>query len=303
MHYNARMSSPTSHPVENTVLFLDVVNSVRLYEQSGDHKAFSVVTACLQHASTVVTNRGGRVVKHTGDGLMAVFSNPEAAADSAIGIHLAMRDNPTLGNQPLGVRIGFHTGPLLQSGTDVFGETVNLAARIAALASAGRALTTATSLEAMGAPWRERLSAVASRPVRGLNQPVELYELRCEPGGETTSVLGFDPTQQESIELRLRYSLGWRMVNAWRPVLRIGRGPTSDLVVEDQRASRQHAEIELRGNKFVLSDRSSNGTYVTIGDTPEFVLSREDAVLHGTGWLSFGRSRNETPFAIEFFCS
>lgn len=297
------MTRPTNHPGENTVLFLDVVNSTRLYEQSGDRKAFSLVTTCLSHASAVVLNRGGRVVKYTGDGLMAVFPSPDAAADSAVGIHVALRECPSVANQSIGVRIGFHTGPLLKSGTDVFGETVNLASRIAALASAGRALTTASSLDAMVSGWRERLAAVPPRVVRGTTQPIELYELRCEPGGETTSLLGIDTAMQDNVELRLRYKHGWTVVNSWKPVLRIGRIPTADLHMEDQRVSRNHAEIELRGDKFILSDQSSNGTYVTVGGAPEFVLNREDAVLQGTGWLSFGRSSSDNPLAIEFFCN
>lgn len=297
------MNRPTIHPGENTVLFLDVVNSTRLYTQSGDRKAFSVVTTCLSHASAVVLNRGGRVVKYTGDGLMAVFSSPDAAADSAVGIHVAMRECPSVSDQPIGVRIGFHTGPLLKSGTDVFGETVNLASRIAALASAGRALTTASSVEAMVSGWRERLTAVPSRILRGANQPVDLYELRCEGGGDATSLLGIDTSVLETLELRLRYNQGWTVLNQWKPVLRLGRGPTEDLRVEDQLVSRHHAEIELRGDKFVLADQSSNGTYVTIGSAPEFILSREDIVLHGTGWLSLGRCRSGNFHAIEFFCS
>lgn len=297
------MNSPTNHSDENTVLFLDVVNSTRLYEQHGDRKAFSVVTTCLTHASSAVLERGGRVVKYTGDGLMAVFGGPDAAADSSVAIHAALRGCISLSDLTVGVRIGFHTGPLLKSGTDVFGETVNLAARIASIATAGRALTTAASYDAMDGSWRDRLTAVPARVLRGANHPVELYELRCDSGGETTSLLGIDTAMQETLELRLRYNQGWTVINHWKPVLRIGRGSTSDLQVEDQRASRHHAEIVLRGDKFVLSDQSSNGTYVTIGGTPEFVLSREDVVLHGSGWISLGRSRVDNPRAIEFFFS
>lgn len=295
------MTRQTSHSVENTVMFLDVVNSTRLYEQSGDRKAFSLVTTCLSHASEVVLDRGGRVIKYTGDGLMAVFSSPDAAADSALGIHLAVRECPSVSDQPIGVRIGFHTGPLLKSGTDVFGETVNLASRIASLASAGRVLTTAASVNAMASALRERLAAIPTRVIRGANQPVELFELRCEPGGETTSLLNIDTALQENVELRLRYNQRWLVINHWKPALNVGRGPTEDLRVEDQRASRHHAEIELRGDKFIIADQSSNGTYVTTGNAPEFVLTREDAVLHGTGWISLGRSRHENPLAIEFF--
>lgn len=300
MHYNDRIMRPTTHPGENTVLFLDVVDSTRLYEQSGDRKAFSVVTTCLGRASEVVLSRGGRVVKYTGDGLMAVFPSPDAAADSAVGIHGAMRECPSVAENPIGVRMGFHTGPILKSGTDVYGETVNVAARLTSIASSGRALTTAVSASRMVTGWRDLLTAVPSRILRGIGQPVDLFELRCESTGETTSVFGVSTICSDEIELRLHHNRRWTVLNGWKPLLRLGRDPGADIQIEDQRASRHHAEIELRGDKFVLIDHSSNGTFVTIGDGPEFIVAREDVVLHGHGSIALGRSRDGNPMAIEF---
>lgn len=295
------MSPPTPLPDENTVLFLDLIDSTRLYEHRGDRQAFSIVTACLGRASAVILEHGGRIVKYTGDGLMAAFPGPDVTAAAVLDIHDTLRDCPSLADKPTKLRVGFHCGPLLKSGTDIFGETVNIAARIADLASAGRALTTATTAAQMDSSWRARLTAVPARIVRGIRQPLELFELRCDTSDEATSVFGAAAVPGEHSELRLYLNRRWTTLNRHNPQTTLGRAPSADVCIDDARASRHHAAIELRGDKFVLVDHSSNGTYVTIGNTPEFIVSHEDIVLHGGGWISLGRSRDGNPCSIEFF--
>src|SRR5690554_5840738 len=168
------MHAAPRDPGENTVLFLDVVGSTRLYEQIGDRTAFSVVTRCLGHASEILLNRGGRVIKYTGDGLMALLPTADAAADSALGIHSTMIDCPAVATQGLSVRIGFHTGTIIRSGTDIFGETVNLASRLASIATPGRALTTAASASQMNPGWRDLLAPMPARILRGATRPIDL---------------------------------------------------------------------------------------------------------------------------------
>lgn len=295
------MNRLTLPPDENTVLFLDVIDSTRLYERSGDRQAFSIVTACLGRASAVILEHGGRIIKYTGDGLMATFSGPDTAAQAVIDIHSALRESAATTEDPMSIRVGFHCGSLLKSGSDVFGETVNVAARIAALASAGRALTTATTAAQMDSDWRERLTPVPARVMRGFSHAIDLFELRCDSGGEATCVFGASTVRGEDAELRLYIDRKWTVLNSRTPLAVLGRAPSANICIDDSRASRHHAEIELRGDKFVLVDHSSNGTYVTIGNTPEFIVSREDIVLHGGGWISLGRSRDGNPRAIEFF--
>ena len=81
-----------------------------------------------------------------------------------------------------------------------------------------------------------------------------------------------------------------------------GRDPAAVLVVGDTQSSRRHAEIELRGDKFVLIDRSSNGTFVQIEGEREFLLSREEVVLRGRGQFSLGRSCSNSPQVVSFVC-
>lgn len=298
------MLDQPSPPLVCTVLFADLIGSTQLYERVGDSAAYRLVDRSLNAMQQTIEYKGGRIVKHTGDGLMAVFDRADAAADAALSIHAALRELPDAGGQRLAVRIGFNFGSVIEGGQDLFGETVNFAARLAELATAGRALTTAETREQLSAHWRNQLNALPPRVLRGASRPFELYELKCESLGDIT-VLKSAPFDLDDARQELQLRLGdiVVVVDEQQPLVRLGRSADADLNVRDTLASRKHAEIELRGDKFVLIDRSSNGTYVRIEGEKEFLLSREEAVLHGHGHLALGGSCEGNPYVITFICS
>lgn len=285
-----------------TVLFADLAGSTRLYERVGDSIAFSLVDRCLQVMRAEIERRGGRFVKHTGDGLLGVFVQADGACDAAIRIHQVVRDLPLSAGQTLAVRIGFHSGPVVDNGEDVFGDTVNVAARLLELASPGRAITSLETVRLLGPEWRPLLHPLQARSLRGASRLTEPFELVCGSVGDLTVVQTVDFEATEKSELRLYLGDQSFVLNAERPSARLGRDPSSDLRVSDTRASRQHAEIEMRGDKFVLVDRSSNGTFVAIDGEKEFVLSREEVVLRKHGYFALGRSCIDNPQLIGFVC-
>ena len=73
----------------------------------------------------------------------------------------------------------------------------------------------------------------------------------------------------------------------------IGRDAGCDIVVAEPKASRQHARIERRRDKFFLTDQSTNGTYVTFAGESEIVLRREEAMLRRSGRIVFGHSASD----------
>jgi hypothetical protein len=86
-----------------------------------------------------------------------------------------------------------------------------------------------------------------------------------------------------------------------RNALMLGRDASCDLVIRDKRASRNHGKIERRGDKFVLSDISTNGTYVVFSGEPEYFLRREELVLRGSGRIAFAASsESENADIAEF---
>jgi len=75
--------------------------------------------------------------------------------------------------------------------------------------------------------------------------------------------------------------------------LTLGRDMGNEVVIKDQRASRNHARIERRRDKFVLIDQSTNGTFLCIEGENEVILKREEMILRGHGTIGFGHSAME----------
>jgi len=120
------------------VLFADVADSTQLYEVLGDTSAFSAVRDVITMLKAITTSCGGRVVKTIGDGLMCVFPSADSAAGAAGDMLLQVAQRPPMDNgKSLAIRVGFHFGPVIEESNDVFGDSVNIAARMAELALAG----------------------------------------------------------------------------------------------------------------------------------------------------------------------
>ena len=88
------------------------------------------------------------------------------------------------------------------------------------------------------------------------------------------------------------------------PGFSMGRGSRADLVVAESLASREHVLIESRRGKFVLLDKSTNGTYVQTEDDKGAYLRREEMILSGSGKISLGRDFTQDPTEyVEYYCS
>jgi hypothetical protein len=93
------------------------------------------------------------------------------------------------------------------------------------------------------------------------------------------------------LSLKLIYRGNLFMVNRNRPLLQMGRDDSNDIVVASLFASRIHARVQARGAQFVLTDLSSNGTFVLVDEqSDELHLRRQDAVLAGRGWIGLGKN-------------
>jgi class 3 adenylate cyclase/pimeloyl-ACP methyl ester carboxylesterase len=121
-----------------TVLFTDIVDSTRRATELGDRRWRGVLDALDARAAAEVGRFRGRVVKQTGDGMLATFDGPARAIRCAGAVADAARG---LG---LEVRAGLHTGEIELRGSDVSGLAVHIGARIAALAGPGEVLVSST---------------------------------------------------------------------------------------------------------------------------------------------------------------
>lgn len=285
------------------VLFVDVSGSTRLYESAGDAVAHAAIDKCITIFKDKTADIGGRVIKTIGDEVMSTFPDSSSAAGAAIEIQNAIDEMPPVANTKIGVRIGFHFGPLVEREGDVFGDSVNLAARLAGLASKGQIMTSRETVELMSPIMRSSSRRLYSIEVKGKAQAVDLYEILWQQTeDQTTLATNRSMVKQKQVALRLKYLDQELVLEGARTSITLGRDKGGDVVIIDRMASRQHGKIERRLDKFVLADHSANGTYVTVEGDTEVVLRRAEFALRGHGWIAFGQPRASATETVEFFC-
>ncbi len=279
------------HP-HRAILFADIEGSVQLFRRLGDARALAAVEDCHAATRAAVVGQGGVVVKLIGDGLMAAFDMPGPACEAAILAQQAIgatgRAEPST---PLRLRIGIHTGPVIETETDRFGDTVNIAARLSAVANGGEIVLSEAMSEVLPRPLRAMLRRLGSVSLKGVGDSFPVLELLWSRDAEVT-VLPHDISKQTVAPGSGRLELAhahkrWSSTGGGLPVT-IGRDDTSDFIVADPRVSRDHATIQLSGDQWLLSDHSTNGTFVVFAGEDVLALRRKELVLHGVGDIGFG---------------
>ncbi len=272
------------------VLFADLSGSTAIYEQLGDAAAKKQVDACLMQLARSASSHQGLVVKTIGDELMLRFPSADQAAAAAI----AMQVNNHKAESMFGLRIGFHFGPVIFDGSDVFGDAVNTAARLAQMARDGQILTSEESAQRFSTKHLGQTRNFDYDKLRGKSQAMRILEMVWEPAHDITRAIGgtighpiTKPANQSRL-LRLSVSQNERAFTSQDAPITIGRESVCALTIASQFASRVHAHVEYRRDKFVLQDRSTNGTFVTSDSGQEVFLKGESLPLSGHGIISLG---------------
>jgi adenylate cyclase len=288
---------------QTTVLFAGVTDSAELYAAAGDLRAVDAISRCLEAFRQAAEDTGGRVVKTMGEEIMALFPTAGTAADAAARMQGAVESLAEMGGPALGARIAFHAGPVIQHDNDIFGDSVNIAARLMEQATKGQVLTTAETVELLGAGLRNSTRRLYDITVKGKEEQISLCEYLWRKSPDITDFSALTSVlKAPRAGLRLKYR-GKDFIRRRREEsITIGRDVGCQLVVADAKASRQHCVIERRGQKFILRDHSTNGTYVAVEGEEEIVLRREEFTLRRHGWIAFGQPRAETPDVVEYFC-
>ena len=166
-----------------TILFTDMASSTTLADQLGDAKAQEVRRNHNDIVRSALAKNSGSEIKHTGDGIMASFPTASSALDCAIAIQRGVaahkEEHP---ESPLGVYVGLNAGEPIAEGDpegriDLFGTSINLAARICDHAEAGQILA-ANVVRELAAGKDFLFSDLGETELRGFEDPVKLWELR-----------------------------------------------------------------------------------------------------------------------------
>lgn len=277
------------------VLFADVSGSTKLYERLGDSEALRAVDRVVKRMQIAIQGLKGRLVKTIGDEVMATFDTAENAFLAAVEMQQRISDLPSVSGVKLSIRIGFHYGSCIEEANDVFGDTVNTAARIVGLANAEQTLTSKETIEQLSPLLRESTRDLEQLSVKGKAEGVHVFEVLWRASEELTMKADSinKLVARQTPKLCLRYRGKALLLDEKCSLLTLGRDLGSDLVIEDRKASRHHARIERRGDKYMLIDQSTNGTYLSPKGEKETLLRREEALLQGSGTICFGCSIND----------
>ena len=129
-------------PGIRTVLFTDIVDSTALTQTLGDDAAMALLDLHNTVVRNALTDLGGREIKHTGDGIMASFVSAASALKCAARVQRELAEYEKNRNRSLKVRIGAAAGEPVEQHNDLFGSTVQLAARLCAHAQPEQILVT-----------------------------------------------------------------------------------------------------------------------------------------------------------------
>jgi adenylate cyclase len=285
------------------ILFADISGSTRLYETLGDAAAKRRVADCIALLTEVVRRHRGEVIRIIGDEVLGTFPEADAAAEAARTMHETLASRAQFEREPLAVRVGLHYGPVLVDPPEIYGDAVNVAARIAALAKAEQTLTSRQTIDAVRPEHRARARYVDRTLLRGKLGELDLYEIIWREEEVTRAGRDFVPAAVPRARLTLRCQGTELTVDLERPDATFGRGRGSDLVVNDDFVSRLHARIEYRQGKFLLSDQSTNGTFIRTHGGRQVYLRRDQVQLEGSGVISLGREIDpQSPLLISFHC-
>ena len=269
------------------ILFADVCESTAIYESIGDAKALALINQLFRLLEKEVATHAGVTVKNMGDSIVCQFRDADAACRAACAMQEAATKLASLR-----IKIGYTYGSVVLKDSDVFGDTVNVCARLVSLANPAQVLTTQQGVDALSPGLRGRCRELYATKVRGRNTQVSVWEVLWKSDPDVTKVDDPQPAAGDAAQWILKLSIGGESyVVAHDKAVRVGRDASNDIVVATEHASRLHARIFSRDDHFVVVDQSSNGTFLMVdGAAREVRLRRSEAVLGERGWIGLGKT-------------
>ncbi|MGA8276745.1 MAG: adenylate/guanylate cyclase domain-containing protein [Rhodanobacteraceae bacterium] len=289
-----------------TILFADVSGSTKLFELRGDEEARRIIANVLGALVGITEEHGGRLIKTIGDEIMCTFPSALQGLLASTDMQRRVKSDPVFVEDNLGIRVGLHHGEALVEANDVFGDAVNVAARMAALARRDQIVATASSAVGITNAGGLSVRSLGTARVAGKLRPIEIVDILWQDDlSNVTLVQRVARTAPDTSRVRvlLRYQSQTFKIDEISPAFTLGRDLGSSLSIEAEWISRHHAIIEWKRGHFVLIDRSTNGTWVRIGDEEEFVVHRDEFRLRKRGCISLGQaSTPESTLTLFFEC-
>lgn len=284
-------------------MFADVAGSTSLYDTLGNVEADRQIRHCVDRLTSLTDKHHGKLIKTIGDEIMASFEQANDAIDAAVEMQNAISGNDS---SALSIRIGIGWGPAIMRDGDLFGDAVNVAARMADIARALQIITTEDCVAQLSSDRRSAARHYDQTRVKGKEGVLNIYQVNWEDEGKLTMLgpaIDMSKLSSSKLAMVLVYNGQEKLVTdrEMASAISIGRDAGCDLPMETDYASRFHVDIKLSRGKFMLSDHSTNGTYVRFKDQNDIFIRREELPLMGEGYISLGEAVDDkNPNLIKF---
>jgi adenylate cyclase len=270
------------------ILLVDVVGSMRLYQQKGDNVASRQITGRIGLLRKLIGVAGGEFINSRGDEVLATFADPQSALKLVIDI---LKPGATTA---LEFHVGLHFGTIVRARGEIFGDAVNLTARFMATANPGEAIISQEFVDKLQPTARVLLHYLDEMTFKGKSQPQKVYTLATDDHSLQTEI-----AQGEDVRVatgnRYKRALHVTLIHDGKSTIldetksvSVGRSLDCDIVIDKQWVSRLHATIMLTDGRVRLIERSSSGTFISMQGAQEVFTRREDVLLLGSGEISPG---------------
>ena len=288
-------------------MFADVTGSTRLYETLGDENANRIIGKVLDVMAKITEGYQGFVIKTIGDEIMCRFSSANDCVRAAIECQEEISAGIAGETIDVSIKVGLHFGPaILMEDGDVFGDAVNVSARMAGIAKGAQIITTQDTIALLDADLQDMSRQFDRTNVKGKEEEIIVYQVVWEESDDVTRIeINTGDEDQQIRYLRLEFQDSQnKIASDDHRTFVIGRGVQSDLMCKTRLASRSHATLEFRRGKFLLTDQSSNGTFVQTDDGESIFLRRQELMLWGSGYIALGEevSKENPADVIRYFC-
>lgn len=285
------------------IMFADVAGSTSLYDALGNTEADRQIRYCIDMLTSITSKHRGTLIKTIGDEIMARFDSANDAIDAAIDMQNTISGDDS---NALKIRVGVEFGAAILREGDLFGDAVNVAARMAAVAKARQIITTEHCVDQLSDDRKIIARHFDQARVKGKEEELHIFQINWEEEGKVTKFATSNEMRKISksmLALVLKYGDTEKLVTdqEMTSAFSIGRDASCDVSIDTDYASRSHVDIKFNRGKFVVSDHSTNGTYVRFKGQDDLFIRREELPLMGEGYISLGEAvREDNPAIIRF---
>jgi hypothetical protein len=284
---------------EATVLFADICQSSELYAAHGDAVAYSYIHKTLTALADIAQDHHGRIVKNLGDGLLCVFETPANAVHAACAMQSAVSAPEFLPDNPINIRIGVHVGKVIREADDVYGDTVNLAARAMTLAGERQIMATNELIEQLDD--EHVLARYFGRfNIKGKDEKIAFQEILWQDDLANITIVSKISlhSRSQAMYAEITFEGQTFVLDRQFPLLKIGRQALNNIVIPQPYVSKNHAVILHKNGKFIISDTSSNGTFLRMEDGARLFIHHDETALLGAGSIFCGKDVGLNPDEI-----